>query len=118
MSAVDGGMLWQWREHTWESGRCKLEGFSVEARGGSIGKIDEASDGIGSGYIVVDTAPWIFGRKVMLPASVIERVDYDNETVYVSVTKVRIKNAPEFEGTAYRDSDYRSRLGGYYASDF
>ena len=118
MSAVDSGTLWQWREHMWESDRCPLEGFSVEARGGSIGKIDEASDDVGSGYIVVDTGPWIFGKKVMLPASIIERVDYDNEMVYVSVTKERIKNAPEFEATTYRDVDYRSRLAGYYGRDF
>jgi len=118
MSTVDGGTLWQWREHTWASDRCQLEGFSVEARGGSVGKVDEASDDLGSGYIVVDTGTWIFGKKVMLPASVIERVEYDNKTVYVSVTKERIRNAPAFEATTYRDADYRSRLGGYYGRDF
>jgi hypothetical protein len=117
MSTVDRGTLWQWREHTWESDRCQLEGFRVEARGGSIGKIDEATDDVGSSYIVVDTGPWIFGKKVMLPASIIERVDYDHKTVYVSVTKERIKNAPEFEATTYRDAGYRSRLGDYYGRD-
>ena len=109
MSAVDRGTLWQWREHTWRLTEVGLEGFSVEARDGSIGKIDEASYEVGSSYIVVDTGPWIFGKKVMLPASIIERVDYDNETVYVSVTKERIKNAPEFKATTYRDDAYRSR---------
>lgn len=118
MSTVERGTLWQWHEHTWESDRCQLEGFSVEARGGSIGKIDEASDDVGAGYIVVDTGAWISGKKVMLPASIIERVDYDNETVYVSVTQERIKNAPEFEATTYRDTEYRARLGGYYGRDF
>ena len=53
----------------------------------------------------------------MLPASIIERVDYDDETVYVSVTKERIKNAPEFNETTYRDDAYRSQLGGYYGRD-
>jgi len=77
-----------------------------------------ASDDIGSSYIVVDTVPWIFGKKVMLPASTIERIDYDNETVYVAVTKERINNAPEFEATTHRDTDYRSRLGSYYDRDF
>ena len=118
MSTVDRGALWQWREHTWESDRCQLEGFSVEARGGSIGKIDEASDDVGAGYIVVDTGPWILDKKVMLPARIIERVDYDNETVYVSVTTERIKNAPELDATTYSDTDYRSRLGSYYGRDY
>jgi hypothetical protein len=95
----------------------QLDGFSVEATDGSIGKIDEATYDVGSSYMVVDTGPWIFGKKVMLPASIIERVDYDGETVYVSVTKERIKNAFEFNETTYRDDAYRSQLGGYYGRD-
>ena len=47
-----------------------LTGFSVEALDGSIGKIDEASNEVGASYLVVDTGPWIFGKKVMLPAGV------------------------------------------------
>ena len=117
MSTVARGALWQWREHTWESDRGGLDGFGVEATDGSIGKIDEATYEVGSSYIVVDTGPWIFGKKVMLPASIIERVDYDDETVYVSVTKERIKNAPEFNETTYRDHAYRSQLGDFYGRD-
>ena len=63
-----------------------ITGYSVEALDGGIGKIDEATYEVGSSYIVVDTGPWIFGKKVMLPAGVIERVDADDETVFVSRT--------------------------------
>lgn len=52
-----------------------LAGFSVEASDGGIGKVDEATYDTSSSYIVVDTGPWIFGKKVMLPAGVIQRVD-------------------------------------------
>ena len=45
-------------------------GFGVEAIDGSIGKVDEATYDTDSSSIVVDTGPWIFGRKVMLPAGV------------------------------------------------
>jgi hypothetical protein len=114
MSTVDRGTLWQWREHTWESGRCQLEGLSVEARGGSIGKIYEATDDVGSSYIMVDTGPWIFGKKVMLPAGVIRDIDPDAETIFVNHTKDEIKNAPEFDEARYRDQDYRDELAGYY----
>ncbi len=92
-----------------------LIGFSVEARDGGIGKIDEATDDAGRGHLIVDTGPWIFGKKVMLPAGVVERVDLDAETVFVSRTKDEIKNAPEFNADAIADDElYRSRLGGYY----
>jgi hypothetical protein len=112
----DSGMatsdLWTYRD-TGIVG-VNLVGYSVEAVDGGIGKVDEATGDVGRSYIVVDTGPWIFGKKVMLPAGVIERVEHENETVYVSRTKDEIKNAPEFDESRYRDETYRTELGGYY----
>jgi hypothetical protein len=84
---------------------------------GDIGKIDEASYDVGASYVVVDTGPWIFGGKVMLPASVIQQVDLDLQTVFVDRTMDEIKNSPEFHEDTYRDDAYRSRLGSYYYGD-
>jgi hypothetical protein len=91
-----------------------LTGFGVEATDGSIGKVDESSDEVGARYIVVDTGPWIFGKKVLLPAGVVQNIDYDDEKVYVNRTKDEIKDAPEFDDTTYRDEAYRTELGSYY----
>jgi hypothetical protein len=91
-----------------------LAGFKVEALDGSIGKIDEATNEVGGSFLVVDTGPWIFGKKVMLPAGLIRDLDLDTETVFVNRTKDQIKNAPEFDEKRYRDQDYRNELGGYY----
>jgi hypothetical protein len=104
--------VWVYRETTWTQN--DLTGFSVEALDGSIGKIDEASNDVGASYIVVDTGPWIFGKKVMLPAGVIRDIDLDTETVYVNRTKDEIKSAPELDPDRYRDEAYRVDLGGYY----
>jgi hypothetical protein len=109
MAAIE---IWSYRQQEWTTG--DITKFSVEARDGGIGKIDEASYDVGAGYIVVDTGPWIFGKKVLLPAGVISRIDYDDEAVYVDRTKEQIKNAPEFDEDRYADSAYRSELGGYY----
>ncbi len=92
-----------------------LIGFSVEATDGGIGKIDEATGETGRSHLIVDTGPWIFGKKVLLPAGVVERVDLDTETVFVSRTKDEIKNAPEFDTDELRDDEaYRGRVGSYY----
>jgi hypothetical protein len=91
-----------------------LTGWSVEAVDGGIGKIDEATYDTSQSYVVVDTGPWIFGKKVMLPAGVIDRVEADSETVFVSRTKDEIKNAPEFDEGRYRDEDYMTEVDGYY----
>jgi len=109
MATVD---IWAYQVQTWAT--TDLTGYGVEAVDGGIGKIDEASNEVGAGYIVVDTGPWIFGKKVLLPAGVISRVDPDEEKVYVSRTKEQIKNAPEFDQDNYRDDSYRSSLGSYY----
>jgi hypothetical protein len=91
-----------------------VTGFSVEAIDGRIGKVDEATYESGGSFIVVDTGPWIFGKKVVLPAGVIRDVDLDAETVFVNRTKEQIKNSPPFDERTYRDETYRSELSGYY----
>jgi hypothetical protein len=106
---------WNYRESTGISNRQDdLAGFKVHAVDGDIGKIDAATRDVGGGYVVVDTGPWIFGRKVLLPAGVVERVDHDDEKVYVDRTKDQIKESPEYDADAGVDDDYRTRVGGYY----
>jgi hypothetical protein len=106
--------IWTFREQNLDA--TSLVGYSVEATDGGIGKIDEATGDAGRSQLVVDTGPWIFGKKVLLPAGVVDRVDPDTETVFVSRSKDEIKNAPEFDADLHRDDDeYRNRLGGYYS---
>jgi hypothetical protein len=104
--------LWTYRDTTWRGNA--FVGFNVEATDGGIGKVDDATDNVGGSFIVVDTGPWIFGKKVMLPAGVIETVDFDAETVYVNRTKDDIKNAPEYDESKHGDTAYQAQLGGYY----
>ena len=112
MSSAD---IWTYRGNT--GAGVDLAGFAVEASDGGIGKVDEATSEVGSSYIVVDTGPWIFGKKVMLPAGVIDTVDSDDEKVYVNRTKDEIKNAPEFDADTYQSDEYRTNLGTYYGRE-
>jgi len=107
---------WNYRDSASRmQGSASLVGYHVHATDGDIGKIDEASDEVGSRSVVVDTGPWIFGRKVVLPAGTIERVDDDDRKVYVDLTKDQIKNSPELDdATRSDDAAYRDRLGNYY----
>ena len=109
--------LWTFREGVWgtgTTGTTALTGYKIEARDGSIGRIDEATNETGRSCVVVDTGPWIFGRKVMIPAGAIERVDHDGRKVFVNLTKDQIKDSPEFDDTLMDDDVYRARLGDYY----
>jgi hypothetical protein len=91
-----------------------IAGYGVEALDGSIGKVDESTYEVGASYIVVDTGPWIFGKKVMLPAGVVQRIDTAEEKVHVNRTKDQIKDSPEFDDSLTGDTGYRSELGSYY----
>ena len=54
--------------------KLDLVGFDVEATDGKIGSVDEENNVVGDSYIVVDTGFWIFGKKVMLPASTVTQI--------------------------------------------
>jgi hypothetical protein len=93
-----------------------LVGYDVEATDGHIGKIDRATEETGRDSVVVDTGFWIFGKKRLIPAGVIERVDDTDKKVFVSMTKDRIKSAPDFDElkhTTY-DETYYDHVDTYY----
>ena len=104
---------WDYRDTQWVSAR-NLVGYKVEAIDGEIGKVDDATYDVGTSYLVVDTGPWIFGRKVMLPAGVVRNVDHANKVVHVERTKDQIKNSPQFDESMVTDTTYRDSLGTYY----
>lgn len=103
---------WTFRDQSWVG--TDLTNFKIEALDGDIGKIDQATYEVGNSYLVVDTGAFIFGKKVMLPAGVVSRIDHQNKRVWVDRTKDQVKNAPEFEQSMLRDETYRQRLSDYY----
>ncbi|XVV01913.1 PRC-barrel domain containing protein [Actinosynnema sp. CA-248983] len=125
---------WVWRDPSWlaereaadtedvESRRDErpdtgLIGYEVEATDGGIGKIDEDNALVPADCLMVDTGPWIFGRKVVLPVGTVHRVDHEERKVYVDRTKEQIKNAPEYEPDADAD-EYRTRTADYYTESY
>ena len=109
---------WEYRtDTTGPTSGADLSDYSIAAVDGDIGHVDKATIELGASYLVVDTGPWIFGRKVMLPAGVVERIDTAQKKIYVDRTKDQIKAAPEYDGLA-DDAEYRDRLGGYYTETY
>ena len=108
--------MWTYPEVDIEVDPQALVGLEVEALDGDIGKIDEATDSAGGAYVVVDTGPWIFGRKVVLPAGTITRIDLDGGKVAVALTRGQIKDSPPYDPATYASADYRSSLSDYYGS--
>jgi hypothetical protein len=107
--------IWTYRIETVEPGLgADIVGYNVEALDGGIGKVDEATDEVGASSVVVDTGPWIFGKKVVLPAGTIDRIDPQEERVYVNRTKDQIKDAPQLDEGMRMDDRHRDEVEGYY----
>jgi hypothetical protein len=109
--------VWTYRETSHlgtDIAHADLVGYGIEAIDGSIGTVDDATYSAGASYIIVDTGPWIFGKKVMLPAGVVRGIDDEEQKVYVNRTKEQIKDAPEYDDSLADDEAYRNRLGSYY----
>jgi hypothetical protein len=104
--------LWRYDDPSWAE--IDLVGYDVEALDGEIGQIAEAGHEIGTRYLVVDIGPWIFGKKVMLPAGLVDHVDVPNKRVHVGRTKEVIKKAPELNDARHHDPRYREALSLYY----
>ena len=88
-----------------------IVGYDVEATDGHIGKIDEASNEVGHAHMVVDTGFWIFGKKRLIPAGIVQRIDADDEKVYISMTKDQVKSAPDYDE---QQRDYENDYDPYY----
>jgi hypothetical protein len=107
--------LWSYPNGVYDTGQAAdVVGYDVEATDGKIGSVDDATYEVGQSYLIVDTGPWIFGKKVMLPASVVTQIDPVERKIFVGRTKQEIKNAPEFDESAFKESAYRDTLGEYY----
>ena len=107
---------WSYRtDLTQDIGR-DVVGYDVAATDGDIGKIDEASTEAGRNFFVVDTGFWIFGKKRLIPAGVVTRIDHDDSKVHVSMTKDQIKSAPDFDAdrNTQRDDRYYDQVDTYY----
>jgi hypothetical protein len=97
--------------------RSDLEGFGVAALDGDVGKVDVATYDADSSYVVIDTGPWIFGRRVLVPAQAIVRVDIPNEKVFLRLKKQQIEDAPDLQDVQGSERD-RELIGAYYEPMF
>ena len=103
-----------YRDSTWSEHR-DLVGYEVEAAGGSIGKVDEASTETAAQWLVVDTGFWIFGKKRVIPAGVVVGMDHEGRRVILSMSQDQVKAAPDYDDADWASEDARIKHAEYYA---
>jgi uncharacterized protein YrrD len=75
-------------------------GFEVRTTDGDAGKVDDfyfEEEDWGVRYIVVDTGPWIFGRKVLISPEAIDDIQWQGKRVTTRLSRERIENSPEID---------------------
>jgi hypothetical protein len=92
----------------------QVAGYSVEASDGHIGTVDEVSYDAGSGSIVVDTGHWIFGKKRMVPAGMIDKIDGESRVVTLSCSKADVRAAPDYDPGRADDASHHAEVGEHY----
>lgn len=109
--------LWVYRIDLFPAGDSvpDLTGFEVVTTDDQkIGKVDEATNESGGSWIVVDTGFWIFGKKRMIPAGVIESVERDENRLLVRLSKDEVNDAPDYEKAREFEESYRQEMDNYY----
>lgn len=63
---------------------------------------------------MIDTSNWWFGKKVLVAPQWASRVSWEEEKVYVDLSRKTIKHSPEWNPTEGINREYESRLYDYY----
>jgi hypothetical protein len=95
-------------------GGVGLVGFEVEATDGPVGKVHAATNELAGGLLVVDTGSRVFGRKVLVPADIVARVDAGNGVIFLERGKDEIKDAPAYRPGRGTNGAYDAALEAYY----
>ena len=104
--------LWDYPE---TAGRTDATGYNVEAFDGSAGHVEDVALEQGVSYLVVDTGPSVFGRKVLIPAGAVDRIDREAEKVFLSLPREALDDAPQYDAKRPFDDEQRDELSRYYA---
>lgn len=74
--------------------------YSINASDGEIGSVKDflfEDDNWSLRYFVLDTRKWLPGRKVLISTDWIERVNWDAQTVDVTMLRDEVRASPEYD---------------------
>jgi uncharacterized protein YrrD len=95
----------------------EVAGYTIGATDGDIGTVEDLL--IDSGdwnlrYVVVDTGKWLAGKKVLVSPQWASEIDWADRTIYVTVDKAKVRNAPEYDPSIPLDRRTEERVYGHY----
>jgi hypothetical protein len=105
-----------WTYHDQRLAALDLTGFEVETRDGVIGRVDRATEDVAGSYLVIDPGRSMpLGRRVVVPAGIVDTVDLDDRRLLVNTGRDEILSGPEFDPERALDESLRDRIGAHFA---
>jgi hypothetical protein len=95
----------------------EVRGYHVQGSDEAIGHV---ADFIVDGeswevrYLVIDASNWWFGKQVLVAPHWASRISWEDQKVYVDLSRQAIQNSPEWNGTAAIKREYEARLYAHY----
>jgi hypothetical protein len=120
-AVLDDERRWEWEAkerpdpHLRSSGA--VIGYHIEATDGEIGHVDDflvEDSSWAIRYMVADTRNWWPGTKVLVSPEWIDRIDWADSMVRVSVTRAQIAQSPQYDSLDPVTRDYEARLHDHY----
>lgn len=95
----------------------ELIGYDVLAEDGQIGSVHDffyEDDEWTIRYLIVDTGPWILGKKVLISVRALDQPDWNSHKFPVTLTREEIKNSPEIDADKPVSRQEEIQLHNYY----
>jgi sporulation protein YlmC with PRC-barrel domain len=95
----------------------ELLGYKLLARGGHLGKVHNFlfdDEDWKVRYLVVDTGPWILGRKVLISFESLGQPVWGGETFPIDLTREQVKNSPDVDLAKPVSRQYEEKLRQHY----
>ncbi|HEY5955069.1 MAG TPA: PRC-barrel domain-containing protein [Polyangiaceae bacterium] len=95
----------------------EVRGYNIQASDDSIGHVDDfivADDIWEIRYLVVDTSNWWLGKKVLIAPEWASRISWEEQNVYVDMTRAAIQASPQWDPSVMVNREYETRLYDHY----
>jgi sporulation protein YlmC with PRC-barrel domain len=99
------------------SGR-ELTGDNIQTPDGPIGHVEDVvidDEEWVVRYLEVDTSTWLPGKKVLVRMSHIDRIEWAEQAVVLTLARQAIEGAPPYDPSELITPDYEVRLFTYYS---
>ena len=94
-----------------------LENYTISATDGPIGQVKDFyfdDDTWAVRYLVVDTGSWLESRRVLISPISVQRPDWQDHTLPVSITKQQVQNSPGIDTHMPVSRQNEEQMLGYY----